>query len=62
MGIAISAAGEGLREAVRDFGGAALCRLRLALPPASDRHPLRGFITRSRVVETRVARSLLTRA
>src|SRR5918995_2057983 len=48
MGIAISAAGEGLREAARHFGGASLCRLRLPLPPASERHPRRGFITRSR--------------
>src|SRR5215208_5055141 len=47
MGIAISTASEGLREAARHFGGAALCRLRLPLPPASDRHPRRGFITRS---------------
>jgi transposase len=49
MGIAISAAGEGLREAARHFGWAALCRVCLPLPPASDRHPRRGFITRSRV-------------
>src|SRR5215211_2205438 len=50
MGIAISTANEGLREAARHFGGAALCRLRLPLPPASDRHPRRGFITPSRQV------------
>jgi hypothetical protein len=48
MGITISTAGEGLREAARRFGGSALCRLRLPLPQAGDRHPRRGFITRSR--------------
>jgi hypothetical protein len=48
MGITISTAGEGLRGAARRFGGSALCRLRLPLPPAGDRHPRRGFITRSR--------------
>jgi transposase len=48
MGITISTAGEGLREAARRFGGSALCRLRLPLPPAGDRHPRRGFITHSR--------------
>jgi hypothetical protein len=47
MGITISTAGEGLRGAARRFGGSALCRLRLPLPPAGDRHPRRGFITRS---------------
>jgi transposase len=45
MGITISTAGEGLRGAARRFGGSALCRLRLPLPPAGDRHPRRGFIT-----------------
>src|SRR5829696_2342028 len=48
MGIALSAVGEGLREAARHFGGVALCRVCLPLPPAGDRHPRRGFITRSR--------------
>src|SRR5215217_1212612 len=57
MGIAVSTANEGLREAACHFGGAALCRLRLPLPPASDRHPRRGFITPSRATETRVEKS-----
>src|SRR5215204_7037739 len=53
MGIALSAVGEGLREAARHFGGVALCRVRLPLPPAGGRHSQRGFITRSRVCLTR---------
>ena len=40
--------GEGLREAARDGGGVALCRIRLPLPPAGSRRSHRGFITRSR--------------
>src|SRR5215212_4058071 len=50
MGIALSAVGEGLREAARHFGGVALRRLRLPLPPAGGRHSQRGFITRSKRV------------
>ena len=45
MGIALSAVGEGLREAARDGGGVALCRIR----PAGSRHPQPRFVTRSRV-------------
>src|SRR5215213_5149922 len=52
MGIALSAVGEGLREAARHFGGVALRRLRLPLPPAGGRHSQRGFITRSRTYLT----------
>src|SRR5215210_8200659 len=47
MGIAISEVGERLREAARHFGGVALRRLHLPLPPAGVRHSKRGFITRS---------------
>src|SRR5215204_565401 len=49
MGIALSATSEGLREATRHLSGVALRRLRLPLPPASDWHPRRGFITPSRL-------------
>jgi transposase len=49
MGIALSTLGEGLREAAYHFGGVALCRLRLPLSPAGDRHSHHGFITRSRL-------------
>ncbi len=48
MGIAIQAVGEGLREATHRFGGVALCRLRLPLPPSGNQHSRRGSITRSR--------------
>lgn len=37
-----------LREAARDGGGVALCRIRLPFPPAGSRHPQPRFITRSR--------------
>ena len=50
MGDALSAFGEGLREAARDGGGAPLRRVRLPLPPAGGRHPPHRFITRSRVL------------
>jgi len=53
VGIALSAVGEGLREAARHFGRAAFRRLRLSLPPAGSRHSQHGFITRSR--ETHLA-------
>jgi transposase len=46
-GIALSTLGEGLREAIRHFGGVALRRLSLPLSPAGDRHFHHGFITRS---------------
>ena len=48
MGIAIQAFSEGLREATDRFGGVALCRLRLPLPPSGNRYSRRGSITRSR--------------
>src|SRR5215211_2464948 len=48
LGIAVSAVGQGLREAARYFGWAALCRVCLSLPPAGDRYPRYGSITRSR--------------
>ena len=37
MGVAVSAVGEGLREAARDGGGVALRSLRLPFPPAGGR-------------------------
>jgi transposase len=48
VGIAISAVGQGLREATYHFGGLALCRVRLPLSPAGNRYSRRGSITRSR--------------
>ena len=48
VGIALSAVGEGLREAARDGGGVALRRIRLPFPPAGSRHPQPRFITHSR--------------
>jgi hypothetical protein len=48
MGIALSALGEGLREAARHFGRVALRRLRLPLSPAGSRYSQRGFITHFR--------------
>src|SRR5215212_7384315 len=50
VGVALSAFGEGLREAARDGGGAPLRRVRLPLSSAGGRHPRRRFITRSRVL------------
>jgi hypothetical protein len=47
MGIAIEAVGEGLREATHRFGGVALRRLRLPLPPSGNQYSRRGSITRS---------------
>src|SRR5215211_2774166 len=47
VGVALSAFGEGLREAARDGGGAPLRRVRLPLSSAGGRHPRRRFITRS---------------
>jgi transposase len=47
MGIAIQAVGEGLREATHRFGGVALRRLRLPLPPSGNQYSRRGSITRS---------------
>src|SRR5215216_3093323 len=48
IGIAIQAVGEGLREATHRFGGVALCRLRLPLPPSGNQHSRGGSKTRSR--------------
>src|SRR5215203_5064607 len=62
LGIAVSAVGQGLREAARYFGWAALCRVCLSLPPAGDRYPRYGSITRSRAVEDYQARDLRTGA
>ena len=50
MGIAIQAVGEGLRETTHRFGGVALRRLRLPLPPSGNQYSRRGSITRSRYV------------
>src|SRR5215211_5060327 len=48
LGIALSAIGEGLREAARDFGGASLRCVCLPLSPAGSGHPPHRFITPSR--------------
>src|SRR5215217_9696974 len=48
VGIALSAIGEGLREAARDFGGASLRCVCLPLSPAGSGHPPHRFITPSR--------------
>src|SRR5215207_1926085 len=48
VGIALSAIGEGLREAARDFGGASLRCVCLPLSPAGSGHPHHRFITPSR--------------
>ena len=48
MGVAIQAAGEGLREAVLHFGGIAFRGLCLPLPPSGNRYPRRESITRSK--------------
>jgi hypothetical protein len=48
LGIAVSAVGEGLREATHHFGGVALRRVCLPLPTSGNRHSRRGSITRSR--------------
>src|SRR5215218_6478644 len=48
VGIALSAIGEGLREAARDFGGASLRCVCLPLSPAGSGHPPHKFITSSR--------------
>ena len=50
MGIALSAIGEGLREAARDFGGASLRCVCLPLSPPGSGHPPHRFITRSREI------------
>src|SRR4029453_16955518 len=47
VGIALSAIGEGLREAARDFGGASLRCVCLPLSPAGSGHPPHRFITPS---------------
>ena len=47
VGIALSAIGEGLREAARDFGGASLRCVCLPLSPAGSGHPPHKFITPS---------------
>src|SRR5215207_11329777 len=47
VGIALSAIGEGLREAARDFGGASLRCVCLPLSPAGSGHPHHRFITPS---------------
>src|SRR5215217_7434555 len=49
VGIALSAIGEGLREAARDFGGASLRCVCLPLSPAGSGHPPHRFITPSRL-------------
>src|SRR5829696_8491634 len=46
--IALSAIGEGLREAARDFGGASLRCVCLPLSPAGSGHPHHRFITPSK--------------
>src|SRR5215207_7274310 len=46
--IAVSAVGQGLREAARYFGWTALCRVCLPLPPAGNRYHRYGSIIRSR--------------
>src|SRR5215217_8401800 len=48
VGIALSAIGEGLREAARDFGGASLRCVCLPLSPAGSGHPPHRFITPSK--------------
>src|SRR5215213_8137228 len=53
IGIAIQAVGEGLREATHRFGGVALCRLRLPLPPSGNQHSRGGSKTRSKRYEER---------
>src|SRR5215208_5277195 len=49
VGIALSAIGEGLREAARDFGGASLRCVCLPLSAAGSGHPPHKFITPSRL-------------
>src|SRR5918999_1710010 len=48
MGLALSAIGEGLREAARDARGVAPRRIRLPLSPEGGRNSPHRFITRSR--------------
>src|SRR5215207_4061708 len=47
VGIALSAIGEGLREAARDFGGATLRCVCLPLSTAGSGHPPHRFLTPS---------------
>src|SRR5215203_6002429 len=49
LGLALSAIGKGLRAAARNGGGASPRRVCLHLSSAGSGHPLRKFITRSRV-------------
>ena len=59
MGIALSAVGEGLREATRDGGGASFRRVCMPLPPAGDRHTRHRFITASKNLSPAVSFDLV---